>query len=158
VKDVCLTESGCATCMLVISLAKQNPHQPLKAMWGAWSLHDVFGKVTIVVDDDIDVRDPFQVEWALSFRMQPAQDIRIFDGTEAMTLDPSQAPPDVATDDPRRRTSSRVGIDATRKHAFPPLAVPPREHLARVDAQWDRYGIQGVEALRTRLAGVLGNR
>ena len=121
-------------------------------MWGGWSLDDVFGKVTIVVDDVIDVRDPFQVEWALSFRMQPAADVHIFTGTEAMTLDPSQAPPDVPTGDPRRRISSRVGIDATMKHAFPALAVPPKDHLARVDAQWERYNIQPVQALAARVA------
>ena len=147
VRDVHLTESGGATGILYISLRKRSHADPLRAMWGAWSLHDVFGKVTVVVDDDIDVRDPFQVEWALAFRMQPAQDVRIFEGTEALTLDPSQAPPDVPAEDPRRRVSSRVGIDATKKHAFPALAVPPAEHLARVDAQWERYGIEPVQRL-----------
>jgi UbiD family decarboxylase len=158
VKDVCLTESGGATGMLIISMAKQTPYQPLKAMWGAWSLHDVFGKVTIVVDDDVDVRDPFQVEWALCFRMQPAQDVHIVNGTEALTLDPSQAPPDVPASDPRRRISSKVGMDATRKHAFPPLAVPPKDHLARVDADWDRYGIQPVQQLAARVGALVGGR
>jgi UbiD family decarboxylase len=158
VRDVCLTESGGATGMLIISLAKQHVSQPLKAMWGAWSLHDVFGKVTIVVDDDVDVRDPFQVEWALCFRMQPAQDVYLVNGTEALTLDPSQAPPDVPANDPRRRMSSKIGIDATKKHAFPPLAVPPKEHLARVDAQWDRYGIQPVQALAARVAALASSR
>lgn len=146
VRDVYLPESGGSTGLLLISLAKKDPAQPLKAMWGAWSLHDVFGKVTIVVDDDIDIRNPFQVEWALSFRMQPADDIHIFDGTEALTLDPSQAPPDADPHDPGRRRSSKVGIDATRKHPFPPLAVPPEEHLQKVDGRWDKYGIQEVKA------------
>ena len=151
VRDVNLTESGGATCYLIISLTKRSPADPQRAMCGAWSMHDVFGKVTIVVDDDIDIRDPFQVEWALSFRVQPAQDVRIYEGTDAMTLDPSQAPPEVATGDISRRVSSRVGIDATRKHEFPALAVPPREHLARVDQQWDRYGIETVQRLASRV-------
>ena len=38
------------------------------------------GKFTVVVDDDIDVRNPFQVEWAMSFRAQPARDTFIVDG------------------------------------------------------------------------------
>jgi UbiD family decarboxylase len=142
VKDVHLPESGGATGLLLISLAKRDHSQPLKAMWGAWSLHDVFGKITVVVDDDIDIRDPFQVEWAMSFRMQPANDVRVFDGTDALTLDPSQADHSVPNDSPLRRRSSKVGIDATRKHTYPPLAVPPQEHLDRVWAQWERYGIK----------------
>jgi len=145
VKDVCLPESGGATGWLLISLAKRDASQPLKAMWGAWSLHDVFGKITVVVDDDVDVRDPFQVEWAMSFRMQPAADVRVYDGTDALTLDPSQADYSAANDSPLRRRSSKVGIDATRKHAYPPLAVPPPEHMARVAAEWSKYGIGEVQ-------------
>ncbi|HEX6511537.1 MAG TPA: UbiD family decarboxylase [Chloroflexota bacterium] len=144
VKDVHLPEGGGSTGVLLISLAKQNHSQPLKAMWGAWSLHDVFGKVTIVVDDDVDVRDPFQVEWALSFHMQPASDVRVYTDTDALTLDPSQADYSVPNESPLRRRSSKVGIDATRKHAYPPLAVPPQEHLDRVASQWDQYGIREV--------------
>ena len=144
VKDVHLPESGGATGLLLISLAKQNFSQPLKAMWGAWSLHDVFGKITVVVDDDVDVRDPWQVEWAMSFRMQPATDIRVYDETDALTLDPSQADVSVANESPVRRRSSKVGIDATRKHTYPQLAVPPKEHMDTVARQWQRYGIAEV--------------
>ncbi|MDP6560788.1 MAG: UbiD family decarboxylase, partial [Candidatus Binatia bacterium] len=86
VRDVHLPESGGATGILLISMKKQNRFQPLKAMMGAWSLHDVFGKLTIVVDDDIDIRDPFQVDWALSFRMQPAEDVHIMKNADPLTL------------------------------------------------------------------------
>jgi len=144
VKDVHLPESAGSTGLLLISLAKQNHSQPLKAMWGAWSLHDVFGKITVVVDDDIDIRDHFQVEWAMSFRMQPTTDVRVYDDTDALTLDPSQADYSVPNESPLRRRSSKVGIDATRKHTYPPLAVPPKEHLDRVAAQWEKYGIHEV--------------
>jgi 3-polyprenyl-4-hydroxybenzoate decarboxylase len=114
-------------------MKKQNRFQPLKAMMGAWSHHDVFGKVTIVVDDDIDIRDSFQVEWALSFRMQPAEDVIVVRNTDPLTLDPSQPWKDGKIVIPTEQVSSKVGIDATKKH-HPPLAVPPREHLQRVDA------------------------
>ena len=142
VTDVYLTESGGATGILVISMKKQNRFQPLKAMMGAWSHHDVFGKVTIVVDEDIDIRDSFQVEWALSFRMQPAEDVHVVKNTDPLTLDPSQPWKDGKIVIPTEQVSSKVGIDATKKHHFPPLAVPPKEHLERVDAQWARYGIR----------------
>ena len=77
----------------------------------------------------------------MSFRVQPERDIDIVRGVEAVGLDPSQAPPDVPHHDPIRMISSKVFIDATRKHRYPPLSLPPREHLERVDAQWEYYGL-----------------
>jgi UbiD family decarboxylase len=145
VTDVHLPESGGATGMLIISMKKQNRFQPLKAMMGAWSHHDVFGKVAIVVDDDIDIRDSFQVEWALSFRMQPAEDVYVIKNTDPLTLDPSQPLKDGEKVKPTEQVSSKLGIDATKKHPFPPLAVPPKEHLEKVDAMWERYGIREVK-------------
>ena len=144
VTDVCLTESGGATGMLVIAMKKQNRFQPLKAMMGAWSYHDVFGKVTVVVDEDIDIRDSFQVEWALSFRMQPAEDVYVIKNTDPLTLDPSQPFKDGEKVKPTEQISSKLGIDATKKHTFPNLAVPPKEHLEKVAAMWERYGIKEV--------------
>jgi hypothetical protein len=38
--------------------------------------------------------------------------------------------------------SSKVGVDATRKHTFPARSIPPREDLDRVDAQWAEYGLE----------------
>jgi UbiD family decarboxylase len=94
------------------------------------------------VDDDIDIHDPNAVNWAMSFRVQPERDVFIMPGMPAVQLDPSQAPADVPQQDPRRRVSSKVGIDATRKHAFPDIALPPQEHLDRVWEQWGNYGFK----------------
>jgi 4-hydroxy-3-polyprenylbenzoate decarboxylase/2,5-furandicarboxylate decarboxylase 1 len=66
-------------------------------------------KLVVVVDPDIDVRDPEQVEWAITFRTQPARDVIILDGLPGGTLDPSldgSLPLD-------RRVGSAMGIDAT---------------------------------------------
>ena len=144
VVDVCLPESGGATGILIISIKKHNRFQPLKAMMGAWSLHDVFGKIAIVVDDDIDIRDPFQVEWALSFRMQPGEDVYVIKNTDPLTLDPSQPFLFGEKVEPGEQISSKIGMDATCKHSYPALAVPPKEHLAKVDAQWEKYKIRPV--------------
>jgi len=38
--------------------------------------------------------------------------------------------------------SSKVGVDATRKHRFPARSVPPKEDLDRVDAHWAEYGLE----------------
>ncbi|HTI84940.1 MAG TPA: UbiD family decarboxylase [Acetobacteraceae bacterium] len=66
-------------------------------------------KKVVVVDPDIDVRDPDQVEWAITFRTQPARDIIIIDGLPGGTLDPS-----IDGSLPlNRRVGSAMGIDAT---------------------------------------------
>ncbi len=138
--DVHLFESGGAAAYLVISMKKSHPAQPRVAMCGAWAFAPQFGKITVIVDDDIDVRDPHMVNWALSFRVQPEKDAFIMSGTAAVQLDPSQAKEDVLQQDPTRRLSSKLGIDATRKHFFPAIAMPPKEHLDRVRAEWGSYG------------------
>ncbi len=144
VADLCLTESSGATAILIVSLKKTNRFQPLKAMMGVWSLHIGIGKMIVVVDDDIDVRDPFQVEWAMSFRMQPSEDVHVMGNMEPITLDPSQPLQDGKPVLPAEQVSSKLGIDATRKHDYPPAAVPPQEHIDRVVGQWERYGIKPV--------------
>jgi 4-hydroxy-3-polyprenylbenzoate decarboxylase/2,5-furandicarboxylate decarboxylase 1 len=66
-------------------------------------------KVVVVVDPDIDVRNPDQVEWAIAFRSQPARDVIIINDLPGGTLDPSidgSIPLD-------RRVGSAMGIDAT---------------------------------------------
>ena len=146
VHDVCMPESGSATATVIVSMKKQNRFQPLKAMMGVWSMNAGIAKIVIVVDDDINVRDPWQVDWAVAFRMQPAEDIRIIPSTDPITLDPSQPLRDGKLVPPAEQVSSKLGIDATRKHAYPPPSVPPKEHLDKVAAMWDRYGIQEVKA------------
>jgi UbiD family decarboxylase len=131
VRDVHLFEAGGAAAYLVISIKKSHPAQPRTAMFGAWSFAPQFGKLTVVVDDDIDIRDPNLVNWALSFRVQPEKDAFIMPGTAAVQLDPSQAREDVLQQDPTRRVSSKIGIDATRKHAIRRWRCR-REHLERV--------------------------
>jgi 2,5-furandicarboxylate decarboxylase 1 len=40
------------------------------------------------VDPDIDVRNPDQEQWAITFRTQPARDVIIVDDLPGGTLDP----------------------------------------------------------------------
>jgi UbiD family decarboxylase len=100
------------------------------------------GKFTVVVDDDIDVRNAFQVEWAMSFRAQPQRDTFLVSGVVPSGVDPSTAPPDIPQHDPRRRTGSKMLIDATRKHAYPPAARVPKQYTDAVQKKWREYGFK----------------
>lgn len=138
--DLCLRESGGGAAYMVISMKKDHPGQPKQAIWGAWGYDGGYGKIAVVVDEDIDPHDDFQVDWAMSYRMQPARDVFIETNTPPLRLDPSVGTPDMPQHEKAKLMASKIGIDATKKHDFPPLALPPREHLEKVDRQWDKYG------------------
>ncbi|HEY7167557.1 MAG TPA: UbiD family decarboxylase [Candidatus Binatia bacterium] len=140
VHDVHFTESGGASGILVISMKKDYPEQVKEVAFGAWSLMNKECKFTIVVDEDIDVRNSFQVEWAMSFHTQPARDSFTVSGVVPSGVDPSTAGSDVPQHDPRRRAGSKTLIDATRKHAYPPPARVPQEYIAAAQKKWTEYG------------------
>lgn len=141
VKDVRLKEAGGSGAYVVVSLKKQFEGQVKQAMYGVWSLRNGFGKFTVVVDDDIDIWDDFSIDWALSWRVRPDKDVYIEKDIQAVGLDPAMAPPDIPQHDRIRLVGSRVAIDATRKHRYPAVSLPPHEHLHRVASNWEEYGI-----------------
>lgn len=69
-----------------------------------------------VVDDDIDIRNPRDVAWALATRFQPARDTVIVDGMEGYVIDPSSA----------GGVASKIGFDATRGFGpeFDKISIP----------------------------------
>ncbi|HLH27154.1 MAG TPA: UbiD family decarboxylase [Chloroflexota bacterium] len=140
VRDVHYLEAGGSTAYVAISVRKERETLPREVMWATWAHQPSFAKIVVVVDDDIDVRDQFALNWALSFRIQPAHDVYVERDTLAVNLDPSQAPPGVPSTDRARLIGSKLGIDATRKFPYPATALPPREHLEQVDHRWREYG------------------
>jgi len=140
VRDVHLLEAGGGAAFLAIALRREHPALPQRAMWAAWAFEPSFAKFVVVVDEDIDIRDPFQLLWAMSWHVQPERDVYVMHRTAAVGLDPSLAPVDAGPLERGDLLSSKVGIDATRKHPFPARSVPPPEDLARVDARWADYG------------------
>jgi UbiD family decarboxylase len=141
VKDVHFLHAGGGAALLAISMRKKFEGQALAAMWGAWSVDPSLAKFTIVVDSDIDVRDMFQVLWAMSWHVRPDRDVQIVRETPPTPLDPAMAPADAGRAARRGMLSAKVGIDATRKHAYPARSIPPLEHLEAIDREWETYGL-----------------
>jgi UbiD family decarboxylase len=142
IKDLRLKEAGGSGAYVVVSLHKQFEGQVRQLMYGIWSMRTGFGKITVVVDDDIDIQDDFAIDWALSWRVRPDRDVYIERDVQAVGLDPSQGPPTVPQHHPSRQVGSRVAIDATRKHDYPAVSLPPKEHLDRIARNWKEYGIE----------------
>ena len=65
-------------------------------------------KHVVVVDDDINIFDPLEVEWAIATRVQADSDVFIASGMRCKPLDPSLA---LVTG--RMPTTAKMGIDAT---------------------------------------------
>src|SRR3954453_3906684 len=112
VKDINVTLGGCAFWHAVISIKKQ-PGEAKNALLAALSVMDL--KHVVVVDDDIDVNDPTEVEWAIATRVQGDRDVIVIPGARAKPLDPSlpPTPPGVVP------TGSKIGIDATISEGIP---------------------------------------
>src|SRR3989441_2064940 len=119
VKDINVTLGGCAFWHAVISIRKQ-PGEGKNALLAALSVMDL--KHVVVVDDDIDVNDPAEVEWAVATRVQADRDVMIVTNARAKPLDPSlpQTPVGVVP------TTAKVGIDATIPEGI------PRERYERI--------------------------
>lgn len=107
---------GTCSFAAVISVRDCPDHEVRRLIHLALSL-DRRLKVLTVVDEDVDLRDPREVAWAMSTRFQPARDTVVVSGTEGYIIDPSSA----------GDSGSKIGFDATRGAGaqFDKIAMPP---------------------------------
>ena len=101
------------------------------------------GKMIIVVDEDIDIRDPSAVYWALAFNMQPHRDVSIAE-TGWMPLDPSLFNPhsgrgNLSSENEIKRTA--LLIDATRDWPYPPVSLPKKEYMEKAIGLWEKLNL-----------------
>jgi 2,5-furandicarboxylate decarboxylase 1 len=144
VKEINVTLGGCAFWHAVISIRKQ-PGEAKNALLAALSVMDL--KHVVVVDDDIDVFDPTDVEWAIATRVQGDRDVMIVGNARAKPLDPSLAQGAGVVP-----TGAKVGIDATIPEGI------PREHYERITyAYADRAKIDDYVAGKADAAGEAGD-
>ena len=109
VHSVAIRPSGGVQFYVVIAMQPRFAGEARQAILAAMA-SNVRPKWVIVVEPDIDVHNPAEVEWAMSFRVRPDRDVFVIEDTPAAPLDPSidNSGP-IAT-----HVSSAVGIDATR--------------------------------------------
>lgn len=106
-KDVYITPGGCSWLHAVVQIKKRNPDDGKKAIEAAFIGHRSL-KHCIIVDDDINIYDSNDIEWAIATRFQADKDAVILPKQRGSSLDPSG---DLA--EGRKATTCKVGLDAT---------------------------------------------
>ncbi len=137
--DVCLPPEGVFHNLMIVSIRKSYPGQARKVMSAIWSLGQaMFTKCIVVVDEDCDVQDMGEVVLRVTNNIDPERDIQFTLGP-IDSLDHASRLPNYG---------SKMGIDATRKWAgegfnrpWPAMLTMDHEVKARVDAVWERLGI-----------------
>jgi 4-hydroxy-3-polyprenylbenzoate decarboxylase len=126
--------------LVFVSIDKQYPGQAYKVMNGLWGQGLMsLAKVIIVVDKDVNVRDPQEAWWVALNHIDPERDTQF-----------TRGPIDVLDHSSRAFTyGSKMGIDATRKwkeegfdRDWPDRIVMDAETKRRVDAMWRELGIE----------------
>ncbi len=122
VTDVRLTAGGLGRYHMVVQMKKGQYGSAKNVLLGTFGCHYDLKLVT-VVDDDIDIDDAEQVEWAVATRFQADRDLVVVDGALGSKLDPSGD---------KRGLSAKLGIDATT-----PLGSGDRFVFSRIPTDRD---------------------
>jgi len=112
-----VTPGGCCHWHIIASIRKV-PGDGKNAIAALLSIADI--KHVVVTDEDIDVFDPVEVEWAIATRVQADRDVVILSNARSKPLDPSLPPTDGIP------TTAKMGIDATIPENV------PRERYQRI--------------------------
>jgi UbiD family decarboxylase len=103
VKDVLVTPGGCSWLHGAVSIRKKNPDDGRKAIEAAFKGHKSM-KHVFIVDDDINIHDPNEIEWAMATRFQADKNM-IMKREKGSSLDPSS--------DMETQMTCKVGFDLT---------------------------------------------
>ncbi len=109
VEQIAVPPSGGVSFYVVIAMQPRFAGEARQAILAALS-SNIRPKWVIAVEPDINVHDPAEVEWAMSFRVRPERDVFVLGEMPAGPADPAVG--DTVTMQAPR--SSAVGVDATR--------------------------------------------
>jgi len=104
VKDVILTDGGCNYFHAVVQIEKETEGDAKRAIEATMQAHGSV-KHVLVVDSDIDIYDPCDLEFAVATRMRGDEDLVIHPNVRGSTLDPRSV----------EGITTKVGVDATAR-------------------------------------------
>lgn len=123
VVDVHLAPGGVMRFHLYVKLRKRQEGEAKNVIMGAFAASFDL-KHVIVVDEDVDIHNPTEVEWAVATRFQADRDLLIVPNSQNSKLDPSAV----------KGVGAKMGIDATKPLAademvFKRIHVPGEEAI-----------------------------
>jgi len=104
VKNVILTDGGCNYFHAVVQIEKETEEDARRVIEAAFQAHGSL-KHVLVVDADIDIYDPGDLEFAIATRMRADEDLVIHPNVRGSTLDPRSV----------EGITTKVGVDATAR-------------------------------------------
>jgi UbiD family decarboxylase len=107
-----------------------------RALYGTMSLQAAIGKFVIAVDEDIDPNNADSIFWAMGYRCNPVEDVKII---------PYREPGHGPRSDNATGLDSAMLIDATMKTPMPPLALPKKEYMENAKVLWERLGLPALK-------------
>ena len=127
--DVNVNPGGCSWLHVIVQIDKQAEDDGKKAIEAAFAGHTSC-KHVFVVDKDIDIYNPLEVEWAMATRFQGDRDLVVRPRAPGSSLDPSA--------DAGTHITARLGFDLTApleaagksftRAAFPPVDLKKFVH------------------------------
>ena len=137
--DIHMPFEGIFHNLMLVAIHKSYPGQARKVMNAIWSLGQaMFTKCVVVVDEDVNVRDPGEVVWKALNHIDPERDIQFTLGP-VDSLDHSSRLPNFG---------SKMGVDATRKWPSEGFTRPWPDEIrmdprikALVDGKWNKLGL-----------------
>ncbi len=103
--DVSINPGGCSWLHAIIKIDKQNEDDGRKALEAAFKGHSSL-KHAFVVDKDINILNPLEVEWAMATRFQGDKNIVVVGRQPGSSLDPSS--------EPETKLTYKMGFDLTK--------------------------------------------
>jgi UbiD family decarboxylase len=105
--NVAITPGGTSWLHAVVQIEKQGPDDGHKAIEAAFRGHGSL-KHVVIVDTDVNIYDPMEVEWAIATRFQAHTDLVVLTNQPGSSLDPS------GMHEPGKKAlTSKMGLDAT---------------------------------------------
>ena len=117
--DVNVDPGGCSWLHAIVQIDKTSEEDGRKAIEAALKGHKSC-KHVFVVDKDIDIYDPLQVEWAMATRFQGDVDMVMKEKEPGSSLDPSA--------EPGTKMTTKMGFDLTK-----PLKVIKGKNFERAE-------------------------
>ena len=120
--------------VIVVTLEKGvSRTETWRALNGAAFFKADCGKVCIAVNEDIDVDNADALLWAMAYRMNPVQDVRLV---------PHRGQGHGPKREHDEEEDSTMLMDATMKGDMPPLALPKQEYMERAKTIWQELGLR----------------